>query len=203
MKFKKHWKPVIDRFYAKFSPWKAKTLSFGGRLTLSKAVLGSLPSYFMSIFVSPMGVLESLEKIRRQFLWGGDDNKYKIPWVSWGKVVTSKEKGGLGLGSLRAFNLAMIVKWWWGLKNNKSTLWRRVIMGIHNLHNKPAKTLAKKTIPGIWSNIAGVIQELQKDGLSFDDIFKKQVREGEDTLSGWIHGMVVNPLERASQNCIN
>ena len=76
-------------------------------------------------------------------------------------------------------------------------------MGIHNLHNKPAKTLAKKTIPGIWSNIAGVIQELQKDGLSFDDIFKKQVREGEDTLSGWIHGMVVNPLERASQNCIN
>lgn len=203
MKFKKHWKPVIDRFYAKLSPWKAKTLSFGGRLTLSKAVLGSLPSYFMSIFVSPTGVLESLEKIRRQFLWGGGDNKYKIPWVSWGKVVTSKEKGGLGLGSLRAFNLAMIVKWWWGLKNNKSTLWRRVITGIHNLHNKPAKTLAKKTIPGIWSNIAGVIQELQKDGLSFDDIFKKQVREGEDTLSGWSHGMVVNPLERASQNCIN
>nr|KAJ0213660.1 hypothetical protein LSAT_V11C400178840 [Lactuca sativa] len=92
MKLKKHWKPIIDRFYSKLSPWKAKNLSFGGRLTLAKAVLG---------------VIEILEKIRRQFLWGGGDNKYKISWVSREKVIAPKEKGGLGLGSLRAFNLAV------------------------------------------------------------------------------------------------
>lgn len=78
MKLKKHWKPIIDRFYAKLSPWKAKTLSFGGILTLVKAVLGSLSSYFLSIFVAPVGVIEILEKIWRQFLWGGGDNNHKI-----------------------------------------------------------------------------------------------------------------------------
>nr|KAJ0197867.1 hypothetical protein LSAT_V11C700361530 [Lactuca sativa] len=75
------------------------------------------------------------------------------------KVIAPKEKGGLGLGSLRAFNLTLIVKWWWDMKNNRSALWRRVVMGIHNLKNKPAERLSKKTIPGVWNNIAGV-----KDG---------------------------------------
>nr|KAJ0191866.1 hypothetical protein LSAT_V11C800411080 [Lactuca sativa] len=63
------------------------------RLTLAKAVLGSLPSYFLSIFVAPVGVIEILEKIRRQFLWGGDVlrskldnlepaiNEVIIPWI--------------------------------------------------------------------------------------------------------------------------
>ena len=98
-------------------------LSFGGRLTLAKAVLGSLPLYYFSLFVAPAGVIDTLEKIRRQFLWGGSGNKRKIAWVSWGKVVTSKEKGGLGLGSLKAFNISLIAKWWWALKTNKTTLW--------------------------------------------------------------------------------
>ena len=42
----------------------------------------------------------------------GLDDKNKISWVAWEKVVTSKETGGLGLGSLRAFNLSLIMKWW-------------------------------------------------------------------------------------------
>lgn len=122
MKLKRHWKPIIERFYVKLSPWKAKTLSFGGRLSLAKAVLGSLPSYFFSLFVAPSRVIEVLEKIRRQFIWGGSDNKHKISWVAWEKIMAPKDKGGLGLVSLRAFNLSMIVKWWWGIKTDKLAL---------------------------------------------------------------------------------
>lgn len=55
-------------------------------------------------------------------------------------------------------------------------------MGIHNLNHKPAERLSKKTISGVWNNIAGVIQELQRAGISFDDIFKKQFGDGDDTL---------------------
>ncbi|KAJ0813272.1 hypothetical protein HanPSC8_Chr17g0771521 [Helianthus annuus] len=35
----KNWKPIIERFENKLSLWKARTLSFGGRVTLVKAVL--------------------------------------------------------------------------------------------------------------------------------------------------------------------
>lgn len=47
------WNPVIEKFKRKLSVWRAKVLSFGGRLTLVKSVLGSLPIYYMSIFKIP------------------------------------------------------------------------------------------------------------------------------------------------------
>lgn len=42
----RNWQPVIDRFQAKLRSWKAKTLTFGGRLTLIKSMLGNLRTYF-------------------------------------------------------------------------------------------------------------------------------------------------------------
>ncbi|XP_022007607.1 uncharacterized protein LOC110906845 [Helianthus annuus] len=41
-----NWKEVIDKFNKRLSNWKAKLLSFAGRITLVKSVLGSLPNYF-------------------------------------------------------------------------------------------------------------------------------------------------------------
>ncbi|GJT45696.1 putative RNA-directed DNA polymerase, eukaryota, reverse transcriptase zinc-binding domain protein [Tanacetum coccineum] len=38
------WKPIIDKFHNKLTSWKARTLSYGGRLTLLKSVLGALGS---------------------------------------------------------------------------------------------------------------------------------------------------------------
>ncbi|XP_076945693.1 uncharacterized protein LOC143616874 [Bidens hawaiensis] len=55
------WKLVIDKFQAKLSAWKANTLSFAGRLTLLKAVLGSLPTYFFSLYKAPEKVINILE----------------------------------------------------------------------------------------------------------------------------------------------
>ena len=52
MNLKKNWLPIIDRFKSKLSLWKAKTLSFGGRVTLIKSVLGSLPTFYFSLFVA-------------------------------------------------------------------------------------------------------------------------------------------------------
>ncbi|GJX59890.1 RNA-directed DNA polymerase, eukaryota [Tanacetum coccineum] len=37
-----NWKPIIDKFHKRLTSWKAKTLSYGGRLTLLKSVLEAL-----------------------------------------------------------------------------------------------------------------------------------------------------------------
>lgn len=50
MNLKKNWQPVIERFQTKLNCWNAKSLSLGGRVTLIKAVLGNLPTYF-SLFL--------------------------------------------------------------------------------------------------------------------------------------------------------
>ncbi|GJV25153.1 putative RNA-directed DNA polymerase [Tanacetum coccineum] len=56
-----NWNPLIDRFYKCLSKWKSKTLSFGGRLTLLKSVLGSLGVYYFSTFKAPKNIISKLE----------------------------------------------------------------------------------------------------------------------------------------------
>lgn len=113
MKLVKHWSPIIKKFKEKMSSWKAKNLSFGGRLTLVKSVLGHLPLYYFSMFKAPKKTVSELEKIRRKFLWGGNCQHKKIHWVGWNMVAKSKCDGGLGVGCLRSMNLALLCKWWW------------------------------------------------------------------------------------------
>ena len=168
----KNWQPIIDRFQSKLSSWKSKTLSFGGRLTLIKSVMGNLPNYFFSLFKAPQGVIDKLESIRRRFLWGGDDNTRKIHWVAWEKVVAPKNKGGLGVGSIKTLNIGLLVKWWWRLKSQPHSLWGKIINGIHNLAHKPPDHLSCTALAGVWNNIAGVKKMLSSKGLGFSDIFK-------------------------------
>lgn len=182
MNLKKHWKPIIKKFHSMLSSWKAKSLSFGGRLNLVKSILGNLPTYLLSIFMAPTGVVEKLEAIRRKFLWGGNKNERKIHRVSWDKVTASKEDGGLGVGSIRALNIGIIVKWWWRLKHKSSSLWSWVINGIHNLTGEPFDHLSNKNIPGVWNNIACAKKEIQKRGMNVPDIFRLMVKSGEKTL---------------------
>ncbi|GJU25335.1 RNA-directed DNA polymerase, eukaryota [Tanacetum coccineum] len=92
----KSWDEIVDKMVDRLSKWKMKTLSIGGRLTLLRAVLGSMPIYHMSIFKVPMKVLQRMESIRSRFFSGVDLNSKKSIWVKWSKVLCSKEKGGLG-----------------------------------------------------------------------------------------------------------
>jgi hypothetical protein len=110
MRSSKNWEPVISRFQRKLSGWKARTLSFAGKITLAKSVLGSLPSYYLSLFKAPKNVLATLEGLRRSFVWGKSEAGNKICWVKWDKITRPKMLGGLGVGGLREFNISMLAK---------------------------------------------------------------------------------------------
>ncbi|GJX32994.1 hypothetical protein Tco_0242849 [Tanacetum coccineum] len=75
------WKPVVDKFKNWLADWKEKTMSFGGRLTLVKLVLGSMPLYYFSLFCVPMSVIKILERIRKNFFWAGNGEDKKLSWV--------------------------------------------------------------------------------------------------------------------------
>ncbi|GJU80975.1 RNA-directed DNA polymerase, eukaryota [Tanacetum coccineum] len=61
----KSWDEIMDKMVDRLSKWKMKTLSIGGRLTLLKAVLGSMPIYHMSIFK----VDNEISLQRMEFKW--------------------------------------------------------------------------------------------------------------------------------------
>lgn len=52
-------------------------LSYGGKLQLVNAVLSALPSFHMSIFLLPKGVIEQIDKFRHHCLWRGHDQTKK------------------------------------------------------------------------------------------------------------------------------
>nr|GEW40390.1 RNA-directed DNA polymerase, eukaryota [Tanacetum cinerariifolium] len=75
------WNEVVTKLVDRLSKWKLKTLSIGGRLTLLKAVLGSMPIFHMSLFKVPANVLQRMEAIRCHFFNGVDQNDKKRIWV--------------------------------------------------------------------------------------------------------------------------
>ena len=80
------WDVVEERFRKCLSLWKRQYLSNGRRLTFIKSTLSSLPIYLMSLFVIPRKVCTRLEKIQRDFLWGGGAIEKNTHLVNWSAV---------------------------------------------------------------------------------------------------------------------
>ena len=62
------WDSIEERFRKRLASWKAQYISKGGRITLIRSTLSSLPIYYLSLFRMPQKVCTRLERIQRQFL---------------------------------------------------------------------------------------------------------------------------------------
>ena len=121
------WNPILERMEKKLLGWKRLYLLKGGRLTLLKSTLSSLPTYYLSLFTILKAVATRLERIQRNFLWGSLVECFKYPLVAWEKVCFPRELGGLGIRKLAPFNQALLGKWLWRYGHETLHLWRRII----------------------------------------------------------------------------
>ncbi|GKA42446.1 RNA-directed DNA polymerase, eukaryota, reverse transcriptase zinc-binding domain protein [Tanacetum coccineum] len=128
----KSWDDVLAKISSRLSKWKIKTLSIGGRYSLTKSVLSSLHLYHMSIYKVPMGVLNNIESIRRRFFNGVDKYERKMSMIGWNKILASKKKGGFGVSSFFALNRALLLKWIWRFLSHGSSLWTRFIKVMYS-----------------------------------------------------------------------
>ncbi|GKA82912.1 RNA-directed DNA polymerase, eukaryota, reverse transcriptase zinc-binding domain protein [Tanacetum coccineum] len=87
---------LVDKFKSKLSTWKASLLFIGGRLTLIKSVLGILGIYYLSLFKASESIINTLERHRARFFWGGYDGNNKM--VKLIKAIHGSEAGFDGKG---------------------------------------------------------------------------------------------------------
>ena len=128
-KFVAAWYGVEERFRKRLSLWKRQHLLKGGWLTLLRSTWPILPIYFMSMFTIPKIARLRLEKIQRDFLWGGGALENKMHLVKWSSICKAKSKGGLGVRSLSLPNKALFCKWSWGFSSESDSLWKKIIKG--------------------------------------------------------------------------
>jgi hypothetical protein len=110
-KAKSIWDGVVGKIERWLASWKQIYLSKGGRVTLIKSTLSNLPTYFLSLFPIPASVANRIEKLYRDFLWGGLGDEFKYHLASWSKVCSPITEGGLGIQNLKIFNNALLRKW--------------------------------------------------------------------------------------------
>jgi hypothetical protein len=127
------WNSVLEKIERRLASWQTLYLSKGGRLTLLKSTLSSLPTYFLSLFTIPVSVAQRIEKLQRNFLWGGMGDGVKYHLVRWDQVCSPMDCGGLGVKNLTLFNKALLGKWLWRFGVEETHLWRRVIVAKYGM----------------------------------------------------------------------
>ncbi|XP_071739127.1 uncharacterized protein [Rutidosis leptorrhynchoides] len=119
--------------------------------------MGSLGIYFMSLFKCPETVTKKLEAIRARFFWGA-----------------SYEKGGLNVGSLQAFNIALLQKWRWRYLVHPGDLWVSVIQAIHGNRFDKVNVSSHST----WSTLVTTCNDSVSNGFLPNDAFFTKVGNG-------------------------
>nr|GEY64785.1 RNA-directed DNA polymerase, eukaryota, reverse transcriptase zinc-binding domain protein [Tanacetum cinerariifolium] len=191
----KGWEPIGSKFNIRMSRWKASRLSIGGRTTLLSSVLGALDTYYFSLFPLPKCIIKTLESIRAQFFWGNDDNSYKIPWIAWNSTLASKANGGLGIGSLKSPNHALIQKWRWRFLKIPTAVWVMAIKAIHGLSEDSFIFNCSVKGNGVWARIVKDINAMNDQGLIPHQVMKRNVRDGRTTRFWKDHWMGDTPLQ--------
>nr|GFA27916.1 RNA-directed DNA polymerase, eukaryota, reverse transcriptase zinc-binding domain protein [Tanacetum cinerariifolium] len=127
-----------------------------------------------------------------------DKDTTKITWVKWGNILVSREKDRLGIGSLKAFNQALLQKWRWRLQSNLNQLWVYVIKSIYG--EDAGFDHIPSTAKGTWRNIVGSINHLHDCCIVPKDTLKHKVGCGtKESLQTELQH--VTPFEGQDEVC--
>ncbi|GMJ14222.1 hypothetical protein HRI_005091400 [Hibiscus trionum] len=117
----------MDRVTSKSSSYSTKFLSMGGKATLIRSVLQSIPVYAMNCFLLPSSLCHGLEQAMAKFWWKNAGTGKGIHWTTWNNLAQSKHDGGMGFRNLSQFNVALLAKQCWRILKHPNSLLARVL----------------------------------------------------------------------------
>lgn len=134
--------------------WSGRHLSYAGRSELLRTVLYGIQNFWSRVFFIPHSVLECVESICRQFLWGSCGDRHKQCAVAWHDVCAPKEMGGLGFKEVLSWNKANMLCFLRDLDlRHEQSIW--VHWALHyKLHNQTLWTVQAKPSDSVfWKHL--------------------------------------------------
>ncbi|XP_073039414.1 uncharacterized protein [Primulina eburnea] len=125
---------LIERVVTRLQGWGHKPFSAGGKETLIKSVLQSIPTYAMSCFHLPKAIGEAIERECANLWWGMQEGKKKMHWKTWQSLYVTKCMGGMGFRHLESFNKALLAKQLWRIISDPESLVARVLKARYFKH---------------------------------------------------------------------
>ncbi|CAA7030525.1 unnamed protein product [Microthlaspi erraticum] len=160
---------VLEKVSSRLAGWKGKLLSFAGRITLTKAVLSSIPVHTMSTALLPQSTLNRLDKTSRSFIWGDTADQRRQHLLSWDRVCVPKSEGGLGIRRAQEMNIALIAKLGWRLLNDAASLWARVLRSKYKVKDVKDAAWFKKggNYSSTWRGVLRGMRDVVIPGMSW------------------------------------
>ncbi|GKD25797.1 kinase-like domain, phloem protein 2-like protein [Tanacetum coccineum] len=87
-----------------------------------------------------------------------------------------KLNGGLGIGNLKAANLALLSHWWWRIRSDKSALWNSVIVSIHGYLGGTNPHDYESTNNGYRKSIVNAGMEIHNMGFHFFEALGRKLK---------------------------
>lgn len=87
----------------------------------------AIPTYMMSIFRIPDGILDEIQMMLARFWWGSKRTERKLHWHKWESLCLPKSMGEMGFRDLKCFNQDLIEKQGWRLYNTTDSLIYKVL----------------------------------------------------------------------------
>lgn len=69
----------MEKFNRRLTSWESEIISLAGRITLAKSFLNNLAVYQMQTGRFLVGVAKEIDRLMRQFVSGGNNNRRRIP----------------------------------------------------------------------------------------------------------------------------
>ncbi|GJR59307.1 putative RNA-directed DNA polymerase [Tanacetum coccineum] len=79
----------------------------------------------VTVLVIPISIIQDIEQLMRGFIWCNGELKRGKAKVAWDIICLPKREGGLGIRSLKTYNIALMTTHIWNIVTNRESLWVR------------------------------------------------------------------------------
>lgn len=145
--------PAVDKVIKRIAGWRGRLLSIGGRVTLIRACLASIPIYLLSFIKFPNWALHAINTQMAHCLWDNYEGHHKYHLANWEMMAMRKEFGGLGIPNLRDLNVTLLASWIRRYNLDTNRLWKQIVDFKYDASNPNIFACEERNGSNFWKGV--------------------------------------------------